>query len=448
MTKPTDITITNASFVVESIPYQRSFAFGGNQVKSATSVKAEVIIETRNGKHAVGFAQMPLGQQWAWPSKELTTTQTEQAMLALVQKIFDLTNSYSECNHPLEISYHLSAEHHHLAKVVSQKLGITPIPELAVLVCASALDAAIFDAYGRVHGQVAYHLLGKDYVPSDLSEYLDDSFKGEYLDQYISPQPTPSLTLCHTIGIQDPLTPGDVKTPFNDGYPEHLQAWIEGESLRYLKVKLTGNPEQDIDRLLNIDKAAAEVHAKNGVTSWQYSVDANEHYHHVDDLEKFLLKVKEKSPACFERIHFVEQPFSRETWDRPEFNVAKLSAIRPLIIDESLTDFSAVDTAKQQGYLGIAIKTCKGTTESLLMVAAAKKAGLFYAMQDLTLSGQAFLHAAAMASYIPGLTVIESNGRQFCPHANKPFLKSFGHTLVAHDGVINTSMMTKPGLGF
>ncbi len=76
------------------------------------------------------------------------------------------------------------------------------MPILAGLVVASPFDAALHDAYGRVHEQNIFHLLGKDVVKHDLADLLREGsdqspecqaiagkFKGEYLDQYTSREP-------------------------------------------------------------------------------------------------------------------------------------------------------------------------------------------------------------------------------------------------------------------
>ena len=95
------------------------------------------------------------------------------------------STDYPDYAHPIDITEQFVAEYPHLAKQVQQKQKLAePIPYLAQLVAASPLDAALHDAYGRVHGKNSYNVLSSEYVNHDLSEYLDASFKGEYLDKY------------------------------------------------------------------------------------------------------------------------------------------------------------------------------------------------------------------------------------------------------------------------
>ena len=66
---------------------------------------------------------------------------------------------------------------------------------LALMVAASPLDAALHDAFGRVHGRNSYNTLSSEFMARDLSNYLDAQFKGEYLDKYTLRDPKPKMPL-------------------------------------------------------------------------------------------------------------------------------------------------------------------------------------------------------------------------------------------------------------
>ena len=63
-----------------------------------------------------------------------------------------------------------------------------PIPVLATLVCASPFDAALHDAFGKVHGLNCYSTYGPDFLPHDLGHYLGAEFAGLRLDEFVSTQ--------------------------------------------------------------------------------------------------------------------------------------------------------------------------------------------------------------------------------------------------------------------
>ena len=149
----------------------------------------------------------------------------------------------------------------------------------------------------------------------DLAHYLTPEFKGEYLDRYVPRSPSRA---CRSITWSALSTRSPTPTSskrINDGLPETLPEWIAYNGLTHLKIKLNGDDlKWDVDRVLGVDRVAAETQHKRGVAQWFYSLDFNEKCPNVDYLLEFLRQVKEKTPAGFERIQYIEQP----TGARPE----------------------------------------------------------------------------------------------------------------------------------
>ena len=100
------------------------------------------------------------------------------------------------------------------------------IPILCTLVCASSFDAALHDAFGKVHGLNCYRTYGPDFMNHDLGHYLGNDFTGESLDRYIRKMPQAKMPLYHLIGALDPLEDKDIAKHINDGLPETLGEWI------------------------------------------------------------------------------------------------------------------------------------------------------------------------------------------------------------------------------
>src|SRR5258708_32152216 len=97
-------------------------------------------------------------------------------------------------------------------------------------------------------------------------------------------------------------------------------------------------------------------------------------------------------------------------------------------------------------YKGAALKACKGQSQSLLLAAAARKFGMFLCVQDLTCPGASLIHSAGLAAHVPGVAAIESNARQYCPAANKPWKERFPGVFRITDGTMETGLLTNPGL--
>lgn len=448
--KLTDVTVKDVSVSFEPVPYRAPLKFGGRIVSSGWLMNAQVTVETNSGKHATGHGSMPVGNVWAWPSSTLEPAQTEQAMMKYAKAVGELFASFPGYAHPMEIEFEVSAEYDHLGRRVADSLGMSePLPALAQMVAASPVDAAIHDAFGRMLKLNSFNTLSKEFCTHDLSRYLDDNFRGEFADRHTLREPVPSLPLYHLVGALDPLTPADVKDRPDDKLPVTLGEWIHADSLTHLKIKLAGDQlDWDVERVLAIDQISAVAQAERGCQKWCYSCDFNEKCDSAGYVVDFLNRIQASNPAAFDRIQYIEQPTSRnlEAANAPKMHEA--AAIKPVVIDEALTSYDSLLMARDQGYSGVALKACKGQTESLLMAAAAQKFGMFLCVQDLTCPGASFLHSVSLAARIPGVAAIEGNARQYCPSANAKWARKLPSVFTVTDGKIDTSRLGGPGLGF
>ncbi len=447
--KPTDIRLEAVRFAYEDFTYRTPIKFGGVALDRVTLLNVECDVRTGGGQRARGFGSMPLGNVWAFPSRVLGYDSTLAAMKALVERIARLTQDCQEPGHPIDLTWALEPEYLHAAAEASAQLALAePIPVLCTLVCASPFDAALHDAFGKVHGRSCYHTYGPDFLTHDLGHYLGPEFTGEALDHYLRREPQPRMPLYHLVGALDPLEDADVTRPVGDGLPETLPQWIAHNGLTHLKVKLNGDDlGWDVERVVRVERVAAETQARRGVERWFYSLDFNERCPHVGYLLEFLGKVRERAPAAFERIQYVEQPTARDLKANRHNVMHEAARVRPVVIDESLIDLESLLLAREMGYTGVALKACKGQSQSLLLAAAAQKYGMFLCVQDLTCPGASLIHSAGLAAHVPGVAAIEANSRQYVPAANRPWEERFPGLFRVTDGTLATETLTGPGLG-
>lgn len=453
--KSTDIKIRELTADTEHFAYRSPMKFGGRVVTDVTLLNVYAVVETRDGRIGRGRGSMTMGNAWGWPSKVVPSDKTLEAMVQLGKDIVQYANDCTEVSHPLELCTAIGLKYDELANVVTSRMNLAePMPRLAQLVAASPFEAALFDAYGKALNQNSYKLLGKEYVNSDLAQYLNDDFKGEYLDQYVLPEIRPRMPLYHLVGALDPLTDADVAARLNDGLPETLGEWVKYNGLTHLKVKLNGDDlDWDVMRMAEIESvvalAKAEM-AKSGAVAadWIYSADFNEKCQSADYVLEWLRKVDQKSPNALRRLQYIEQPTNRDLKKHPENKMFEPAKIKPVVIDESLINFESLLLSRQMGYSGVALKACKGQAEALLMAAAAQKYKMFLSVQDLTCPGLSFLHSATISAWIPGVAAIEGNGRQYCPSANLPWEEKYPSLFKIDDGSVGTAALNGPGLGF
>ena len=153
--------------------YRAPYKFGGRVVDRVTLLNVHCRVTTRNGQTAWGFASMTMGNMWAFPSATMSYDTTLEAMKALASRIARLAGDCPEIGHPLDIAHVLEPECLKAAAEVSAELKLTePIPKLCTLVVASPFDAALHDAFGKVHGRNVYDTYGPDLMTHDVSRYL------------------------------------------------------------------------------------------------------------------------------------------------------------------------------------------------------------------------------------------------------------------------------------
>jgi L-alanine-DL-glutamate epimerase-like enolase superfamily enzyme len=392
---------------------------------------------------------MPLGNTWSFPSKKVAADQTVAAMQRLAEKLRVWLPSLDAIAHPVELSHLVEPEALRLAGETSRELNlIEPIPHLCTLVVASPFDAALHDAYGKVHSRHVYDCYGRQWMNADLSRYLDDQFRDEWLDRYTLRQPKPRMPLYHLIGALDALTEADVKEHLRDGLPNTLGEWIYKDELTHLKIKLNGSDARwDVERVLAIDRVAGAVQAERGCPQWYYSLDFNEQCPNVEYLLDVLRSIEWKNAAAFARVMYVEQPTARDLELHRDNKMHAAAKLKPVVIDESLVDYRSLLLARDQGYTGAALKACKGQSQAIVMAAAAQKFGMFLCVQDLTCPGQSFLHSAGLAAHIAPVAAIEGNARQYCPAANEAAALRFPEVFRVRDGHIDTARLNQVGLG-
>jgi L-alanine-DL-glutamate epimerase-like enolase superfamily enzyme len=445
--KPTEIRIVDVQYQFEEFRYRAPYQFGGRTVDRVTILNVDCRVRTGDGKDAWGFGSMTLGNAWAFPAASHDAGL--DAMKALAGELRTVTADCDEQGHPIDLFRVLEPAYLRTAARVSRARALTvPIPKLCTLVVASAFDAAIHDAYGKAFGVSVYETYGRSFMTRDLSHDLGREFKGEYLDRYVPSQPQRTMPVFHSVGASDPLDAGDVRTRIDDGLPNTLEEWIPRDGLIRFKIKLNGgNLDADVERIIRIDRIVTRVQSARGVKDWKYLLDFNEGCPNVAYLLDCLRRVREATPIGFERILYIEQPTGRDL-KKDRANVMHEAArLRPVVVDEALTDLEMLLLAREMGYTGVALKACKGQSHAMLMAAAAQKFGMFLCVQDLTCPGASLIHSAGIAARVPGNAGIEANARQFVPSASAAWERRFPGLFTIRDGLMDTGQLTGPGLG-
>jgi len=413
---------------------------------------ARVLVENRWGRTAMGWGAMFLMDLWAWPVSKASHETKRRVFCELLDAYAKLVSGFRKFAHPIEIFMETESDLRRLSREICEKL--TPgeqMPFLGALVCASPVDHAVHDAFGNVNGIDSYRGYGPDHMSFDLSRYLGPAFGGVYPSQFLRQGYLPEIPVFHLVGGLDVLRRSDVpRDAPQDGLPNSLDEWIERDGVFCLKVKLRGRDlAWDVARTAEVSQIYHEVRDKvrpDLPARAFLSADTNEQCESPDYIVEYLRKLGELDARALEEILYVEQPTERDLalhrWD-----MRCISRIKPVLIDESLATIDDFKLARELGWSGIALKSCKCLSSDLLFVAMAELSGVSYAVQDLTNPSISLLHSVGLAARIHTIKGVEANSRQFFPKANEPVARVHPDICHVRNGVAKTASLRGTGLG-
>ena len=429
------IAVKSIDLSERRVPFRHPFRFGAVTVNEAPQIFVHVTIEV-DGQRSTGAAAELMVPKWFNKDAGLSAGDTIDQ---LRQSSAIARTLYLEHTTP-DTAFGLHAARNGTQVAACGKAGIPP---LAANFGTAEIDKAILDALLRSQRTDFFNGMRTNLAGLDarLTPDLDNSAISNFLTGRKVSQ---RIAVRYTIGMLDTL----------DSVSEAIRA-----KYRFFKIKLCGDPEKDRVRL-------SELAALLGDGDYQATLDANEQYRSIGDLDTLVkaLQTDTALEALAARLLYIEQPFAREnTWN---FDLRSLATTVAFIIDEADDSYDAFPRAKILGYRGVSSKSCKGLYKSLLNGARAacwNKAGedFFISAEDLTCqAGLAVQQDNALVAF-HGLKHAERNGHHYVDgFANTPALeagsflaahsdlyeKSDGIVrLAVHDGTIATESLAVPG---
>ena len=383
------------------------FRFGVVTLRQAPQAFVHVRIEDGQGRSAWGASAELMAPKWFDKNLALTNEQNfDQLRLALRLA----ADAYTQDQTPRTAFGHFAA--HYAGQIdAGADRGLNA---LTANFGPAQIDRAVLDALCRIEGTSFYeavraNLPGID--PALLPDQLSD-LAGFAMPRFLAGlAPADTVAARHTVGLVDVIAghPGQV----NDGLPESLEEVVAAYGHTYFKLKVGGDPDADLARLTEIAAVLDTID-----TPYVVSLDGNEQYNDLGALQALWRKMTE-APALkrlVASILFIEQPITRA--HALDADVSALSAIKPVIVDESDDGLDVFPRAKALGYRGVSSKCCKGLYKSILNAARcamwnAEGGGYFMTGEDLTTqAGLAVQQDLALINLI-GLTHVERNGHHY-----------------------------------
>ncbi len=426
--------------------------FGTETLTAVTCVRVRMHITGADGRTAEGWGETPLSIQWVWPS-DIPYRERHDALKGLCRDLTEAWADFGVTGHPMEVGYAFQKMvlPEVLAEANRHRRGARrpPIPWLAALVCCSAFDLALHDAYGVLHDTNVYETYAPPYMNRDLSHFLepaadaDVSFVGQYPQNYlVSPRPD-RLPAWHLVGGLDPLEASDLTGDEpDDGYPVLLTDWITRDGLTCLKIKLRGTDAVwDYRRLVRIGEIAKDTSA-----DW-LTADFNCTVRDPGYVNAILDRLIAEHPRIYGMILYVEQPFPYDL-EVHHIDAHSVSARKPLFLDESAHDWELVRLGRRLGWTGVALKTCKTQTGTILSLCWAKAHGMTLMVQDLTNPMLAQIPHVLLAAYAGTIMGVETNAMQFYPDASRPETTVHPGLYRRRDGQVDLSTIRGSGFGY
>jgi L-alanine-DL-glutamate epimerase-like enolase superfamily enzyme len=449
MARRTDIKPKDVRIYFLPVETRVPVKFGPETLTSVTCARVCMRVEDESGRSAEGWGETPLSVQWVWPG----SLPYEERHIALKDFTLTMGRAWKDFNgtgHPVEIGHAFQERMlPGLHEEFNARRGkAEPMPWLAALVCSSAFDLALHDAYGVVHEKPAYETYTREFMNLDLSHFLEDAhgltkpFSGKYPSDFFA-EPPGSLVAWHLVGGKDLLDPSELtgREP-DDGYPVLLADWIRRDGLKCLKVKLTGtDPEWDYERLVRV----GEIGVQNGA-DW-LTADFNCTVTEPAYVNEILDRLLHEHPRFYGMILYVEQPFPYDL-EKNQIEAHSVSARKPLFMDESAHDWRLIRLGRGLGWTGVALKTCKTQTGALLSLCWAKAHGMTLMVQDLTNPMLAQIPHALLAAHAGTIMGVETNSMQFYPDASLPEAEVHPGVYRRRNGRIDLTSIRGPGFGY
>ncbi len=452
MPAETDVRLVSAELRFLPVETRVPLKFGRETLTSVTCARASVRVAKADGTEAEGRGETPLSVQWVWPSA-LSHAERHEALKDFSRRLRGEWEGCGESSgHALEIGSEFLFGR--LPEVLrsynaEERAGAEPMPWLAALVCASAFDLALHDAYGRANALPVYQTYGPAHLNRDLAAFLQPaedaqvSFAGKTPADFLVAEPPVRLPVWHLVGGLDALNADDLAGDEpDDGYPVHLEEWIERDGLNCLKIKLRGNDaEWDYARLAAVGEIADRMDVDWLTTDFNCTVTEPAYVNEI--LDRLLVE----RPSAYAKILYVEQPFPYDL-EAHRIDVRSCSARKPLFMDESAHDWEHVRLGRSLGWTGVALKTCKTQTGALLSLCWAKAHGMTLMVQDLTNPMLAQVPHALLGAHAGTIMGVESNAMQFYPEASAAEAVVHPGLYQRRAGVLDFSTLAGPGFGY
>ncbi|WP_417847453.1 hypothetical protein [Thalassoglobus sp.] len=314
-----------------------------------------LVLQDSDGNETFGCAGDRLSVRWLdkRPGRSLDLKRRE--LVQLLNDAKEIALSVGEFETPFEFWEKAHPQIMQRGRQMQQE-------DLTSSYASAQFERAVLDAFCRAHEKPIFEMVKTGQVGFEAAS-IHPELKGFPFEQSLPQRPLSQFWIRHTIGSSDPLTEADLNAAnrANDGLPETLEEYVREDRIRYFKIKVSGNPDQDLQRLSAIWDVIVSAQAP------VITLDANEAFDDLKTFEKFLVRFDRELTGMFQHVAYIEQPLRRQLTLDPttKKSITRLAELKSLLIDESDGTTDSYRRALDIGYDGTSHKNCKGVFKSL-----------------------------------------------------------------------------------
>ena len=351
------VALKEARFYMRNVRTRMPFRYGAATLVSVPILHVGVTAELGDSTPARGWAADILPPKWfdKDPAKEYRENVADLIAMARAAG-----KAYGEASRRHRSLFALWRDGYEGTLEAGRAAGLN---RLTAGHGSSLFERALIDAIGRARGLPYHHLLRSNALGIELPA-LHEELRGISVSRAVPEQPLEFAEVRHTVGMADPIRTSEIPAEerLDDGLPQALEEYIE-QGIRYLKVKLGGVLDSDLERLRQI----AEVLA--GDRQYSVSLDGNEQYENPDELLELLrgMRGDHRLRGLYESVIYIEQPLDRSRALDGDLagGIRALSELKPVVIDESDDAIDSFARAAEIGYTGVSAKNCKGLIKAI-----------------------------------------------------------------------------------
>ncbi|MCZ4312322.1 hypothetical protein O4H66_02810 [Comamonadaceae bacterium G21597-S1] len=404
---PPRLRVRDVDIRVRPVQLRLPFKFGAVTLRACPQVFVRARITIDGGATANGHAAEMMVPKWFDKRVQrshgdnvsdlaLSLTSAREAYLAeAAETAFGLSD---RCYQPLVAQ--------------AKAAGMT---DLSAAYGPALLDRAILDAVCRALGVSVFDAM-RGNLAGITDSTLAPDLRGFDWSAWLSRlAPLHQLQARHTVGMLDPLEPAQ-HSPDPHALPDDLASVIRRYGHRFFKIKLGGDPAQDLSRLADVLALLARE-----APQARFSLDGNEQYGNPAALLALFegmhnLPQLQRAPDA---LLYIEQPVPRD--QSLDTHLPADLAPAPLLMDEADGRSDAFLLGRACGWRGVSSKSCKGLYKAFINRARCdawnrddpQPSPFFMSAEDLTCqAGLAVQQDLALASML-GLQHCERNGHHY-----------------------------------